>query len=100
LHDLLLKLLASIFAIADELLVFGDVLLEVVEHLKFLVESDQRVKLVLQLNFLLLKRELELVLLSLVEHSLREALRRRGHRHSRLRGSLFWAGTFDWGPPR
>ena len=78
-----LELLASIFAIADKLLVLGDVLLEVVKHLKFLVKGDQRVKLVLKLNVLLFERELELVALSLVEHSIGEALSRRGRRLGR-----------------
>jgi len=53
-----LELFASCFAITDELLVLGHVLLEVVEHLKFLVEGNQSVQLVLQLDILLLEREL------------------------------------------
>jgi len=75
LHDFLLEILAGGLAVAHELLVLCDILLEVVEDLKLLVESNKRVELVLQLDLLLLEGKLKLVVGALVEHGLREALR-------------------------
>ena len=74
LDDLNLELLTGGLAIPDKLLVLSDVLLEIIEDLEFLVEGDQGVKLVLELDLLLLKGELHLVFLTLVKHRLCEVL--------------------------
>ena len=74
LGDLNLELLTGGLAISHKLLVLGDILLEIIEDLKFLVEGDQGVELVLELDLLLLEGKLELVLLALVKHRLREVL--------------------------
>jgi len=46
-----LHFLPCFLALAETVLIFSNVLFEVVKHLQFLVEGDQRVKFVLQLNF-------------------------------------------------
>ena len=74
LDDLNLELLTGGLAIPDKLLVLSDVLLKIIEDLEFLVEGDQGVELVLELDLLLLEGKLELVLLALVKHRLREVL--------------------------
>ena len=68
LHNLGLELLSDSLAIADELLVFGDIFLQIIENLQLLVQCNQSVQLVLKLDFLVLERELKLVLLTLVKH--------------------------------
>ena len=68
LHNLGLELLSDSLAIADELLVFSDIFLQIIENLQLLVQCDQSVQLVLKLDFLFLERELKLVLLTLVKH--------------------------------
>jgi len=73
-----LEILAGGLAFAHELLVLSDILLEVVEDLKLLIKGDQSVELVLQLDVSLLQGKLELVVGALVEHGLRELLRRGG----------------------
>ena len=74
LNELVLELLASVFALPHHGLVLSHVLLEVIEHLQFFVQRNQSVELVLELDFLLLKAELQDVLLSLVQHSRRKFL--------------------------
>ena len=64
----LLQLLSGVFTVPDELLILNDVLLQVVENLEFLIESDERVEFVLKFNLFLLESQLELVFISLVEH--------------------------------
>ena len=51
-----LELLMGSLTISHELLILCYVPLQVIEHLELLVEGDQSVKLVLQLDLLLLKR--------------------------------------------
>ena len=64
---------AAILALADECLVVGDILLEVIEDLQFLIERDQSVQLVLQFVFLLLEQELQVGVVRLVQHRLSHA---------------------------
>ena len=54
--DLVLQFLAGSLTVSNELLILCYVPLQVIEHLELLVEGDQGVKLVLQLDLLLLKR--------------------------------------------
>ena len=70
----LLELLSGVLTVPHELLVLGNVLLEVVEDLELLVQSDQSVELVLKFDLFLLKGKLELILLALVKHRHSEAL--------------------------
>ena len=56
------------------MLVLRDIFLEIIKDLELFVEGYQSVQLVLKLDFSLLKSELELVLLALIEHSLCETL--------------------------
>ena len=55
LEELLLELLAGICVVPYQLLVLGNVFLQIVENLQFFVECDQRVQLVLELNLLFLE---------------------------------------------
>ena len=49
-----LKLLSSILVLTSDVLVFSKIFLKVIEDLKFLVQGNQRIKLVLKLLLLLL----------------------------------------------
>ena len=75
LHDLVLQVLSGILTVSNELLILSNVFLKVIEDLEFLVESNERVQFVLELDLFLLQCELDLVLLSLVEHLRREGSR-------------------------
>lgn len=55
LDKIIVELLSGRLAVSDELLVLSHVSLEVLKDLKLRVEGDQRVELVLQFDFLLLK---------------------------------------------
>lgn len=70
-HDL--ELLPCLLALTDEVLIFSNVFFEVIKDLKFLVEGNQRVQLVLKFNFLVLEQELKLGVLSMLKHGLCEA---------------------------
>ena len=53
-----LKFFASIFALADEGLVFSDIFLKVIEDLQLLIKSNQGVEFVLKLYFFFLQHQL------------------------------------------
>ena len=82
--DLDLELLSDRLAVLEQLLVLGDVSLQIVEDLQFLIEGDQGVQFVLKLDFLLLECELQLVLLTLVKQSIGKPSLSNRSRHSCL----------------
>ena len=69
-----LQLFTSIFTLANEGLVLGHILLEVIKDLQLLIQSNQCVKFVLELNFFFFEEELQLGVLALLEHRYCEAL--------------------------
>ena len=86
-----LQLFTSILALTNEGLVLGHILLEVIKDLQLLIQSNQRVKFVLELNFFFFKEELQLGVLTLLEHGYCVALssgrsRRAGGGHPPLVG--------------
>ena len=92
-----LELLTGSLTVSHELLILSHVFLQVVEHLKLLIKSDQGVQLVLQLNLFLLERQLELIFVTLVQHGRGKFARDCGlsSRYSTsLRGAC--AGTPRW----
>ena len=74
LQKFLLKFFARRLAVSHHLLVLSNVFLQVIENLEFFVEGDQRVEFVLKLNLFLLQGQLDLVMITLVEHGLGESL--------------------------
>lgn len=81
--DALVEVLAGGLAVPEQFLVLRHILLQIVEHLQFLIERDQRVELVLQLNLLLLQCKLQLRFVPLVEVARRIVLNRRCRRRDR-----------------
>ena len=72
--DGLLKLLSCVLVLMGDVLVLSKIFLKVIEDLKFLVQGNQRIKLMLKLLFLLLKQYLQLGITALLEHCVSEAL--------------------------
>ena len=68
-----LQLSTAFIALSYELLVFCNVLLQVIEYLEFFIKRDQSVKFVLELVFFLLEEQLELRLVILPQHRLRQS---------------------------
>ena len=68
LSELFLQLLAGMLPFTHKSLVFGDILLQIVEDLQFLVEGNQSIQFVFKLNLLLLESQLEDIFLALVKH--------------------------------
>ena len=75
LHNLVLQLLSGVLTVSNELLILSNVFLKVIEDLEFLIESDERVELVLKFNLFLFERQLHMVLISLIKHLRRERSR-------------------------
>ena len=69
-----LQLFALGLTFPDQFLVFGYVLLQIVEHLKLLVEGNQGVEFVLRLDIFFLAEELQFCSFLLFEQGLRETL--------------------------
>ena len=69
-----LQLFTSILTLANEGLVLGHILLEVIKDLQLLIQSNQCVKFVLEFNFFFFEEELQLGVLALLEHRYCEAL--------------------------
>ena len=76
----------------EKLLILLNIILKVIEHLKFFVQSDEGVELVFKFDLLLLEGKLQLILLSLIEHQRRKSL--LGNRRSGC-GSLPGTGRID-----
>ena len=70
LSNLYLELFSGVLTRSEILLVLCHVLLQVVEHLQLLVESDQSVELVLELDLFLLESDLKFITAHLREHRL------------------------------
>ena len=68
-----LQLFAAIFALTDELLTLTHVVFEVVVHLQFLVQRNQRIQFVFQFHLALLQRNLQLFVAALIKMGLRKA---------------------------
>ena len=68
LEQFVLEFLAGTLTVPDHLLILSYVLLQVIEHLKFLIEGNQCVQFVLKLDLLFLQCQLKRILVSLVKH--------------------------------
>ena len=79
LYKFLLQLFSGQFTFSHHFLVLGDVFLQVVHHLQFLVESDQSVQFVLKFDLFLLECKLQLGIVSLVKQVCRIMLSCRCH---------------------
>ena len=67
-----LQLFAAIFTLPDELLALTHVVFEVVVHLQFLVQRNQRIQFVFQFHLALLQRNLQLFIPALIKVGLRQ----------------------------
>ena len=67
--DCNLQSLTSAFTLENKIPIFRDVFLKIIKNLKLVVERDQSVQLVLKLNFFFFELQLQLRVVSLLQHS-------------------------------
>ena len=71
--DCNLQLFAAIFTLANELLTLTHIVFEVVVHLQFLVQRNERIQFVFQLYLALFQRNLQLFVAALIQMGLRQS---------------------------